>query len=56
MAAIAMDTGRLLVVHDPFNLDSGLPSTYTLVDCRELGPEWVVARDSTPYPRVHNRP
>ena len=44
MAAIAMDTGRVLVVHDPNCLYTGLPSFYTLVGDIDVGQEWMVAR------------
>ena len=44
MAALKMDTGRLLVVHDPLCLYSGLSTTYTLVGGIDPGPDWLVAR------------
>ena len=44
MVGLKMDSRRLLVVHDPLCIYSGLPVRYAIVGLDDNRPEWIPAR------------
>ncbi len=54
MAARKMGTGCLILVHTDNDKLPGLRPTIYALDQLDIGPEWLVARDSLLDPRVYS--